>query len=247
MAIEGYIRAVRLNREAVPSFTEYPFSIPAIASLERLELSPILTIIIGENGSGKSTLIEAIAIKLGFNAEGGNKNLKFTTQNTHSELAKYLTIEKNVKKAKEGFFLRAESFYALSSAVDQLSILSPGVIDSYGGVSLHEQSHGEAFLAILKNKLHGGGLYIFDEPEAALSPARQLSAMILIHRLIEAGSQCIMATHSPILMGYPNAILYEIANGGIQRVEYQETDHFQITRNFLQCPERSLKHLFSNE
>ncbi len=247
MKNDAFLRAVRLNREKVPSFENYPFSIPAIAHLDRLEFSPGLTIIIGENGVGKSTLIEAIAVKWGFNPEGGTKNFRFATKDTHSELKNYLVLEKGVKRPTDGFFLRAESFYSFASEVDNLERDDPGLLSWYGGKSLHQQSHGEAFLALLKNRLGGHGMYIFDEPEAALSPKRQLSVLVLIHDLLAQNSQCIIATHSPILMGYPDALIYEIGVEGIAKIDYEETDHFRVTRDFLNKRERMLRHLFVDE
>lgn len=247
MSNDAFLRAVRLNREKVTSFKHYPFSIPAISHLDRLEFAPGLTVIIGENGVGKSTLIEAIAVKWGFNPEGGTKNYRFSTDDTHSELKDYVVLEKGLRRPTDGFFLRAESFYAFASESDKLERVSPGHLSSYGGKSLHEQSHGEAFLALLKNRLGGDGLYIFDEPEAALSPKRQLSVLVLIHQLLEQNSQCIIATHSPIIMGFPGALIYEINGEGIAEVEYEETDHYRVTRNFLNGRERMLGYLFSDE
>jgi predicted ATPase len=241
-----FIRAVRLAREKVPSFRKYPFCIPAVRHLERLPFGPGLTILIGENGVGKSTLMEAIAVKWGFNPEGGTRNFHFSTKDTHSELRNFIVLEKGTRRPTDGFFLRAESFYAFASEVDHLEKVDPGLLDSYGGKSLHDQSHGEAFLALLKNRLGGNGLYIFDEPEAALSPKRQLSVLVLIHDLIAQGSQCIIATHSPILMGYPGALIYEVGTEGIVKVNYEETDHFRITRDFLNKRERMLGFLFSD-
>jgi predicted ATPase len=247
MKNDAFLRAVRLNREKVPSFDNYPFSIPAISHLERLPFSPGLTVIIGENGVGKSTLIEAIAVKWGFNPEGGTRNFRFSTKDTHSELKDYVVLEKGVKRPTDGFFLRAESFYSLASEVDNLAQADPGYLSWYGGKSLHQQSHGEAFLALLKNRLGGHGLYIFDEPEAALSPKRQLSVLVLIHDLLAQESQCIIATHSPILMGYPGALIYEISAEGIAKIDYEETDHFRVTRDFLNGRERMLRYLLTDE
>ena len=225
----------------------YPFSIPAIVHLDRLEFARGLTVIIGENGVGKSTLIEAIATKWGFNPEGGTRNNRFSTKDTHSVLKDHLVLEKGAARPTDGFFLRAESFYAFASEADNLGRASPGHLAWFGGKSLHQQSHGEAFLALLKNRLGGHGLYIFDEPEAALSPARQLSVLVLLHDLLAQDSQCIMATHSPILMGYPGALIYEIGANGIARVEYEDTDHFRVTRDFLNGRERMLRHLFAED
>ena len=237
-----FLNAVRLERGAVPGFDEYPFCVPAIRGLERLEFHPAVTFFIGENGSGKSTLLEALALKLGYNAEGGNRNFTFSTRETHSCLHEFLCVERGVAHATDGFFLRAESFYNLASQIDDL-----GVEYSYGKKSLHEQSHGESFLALLLNRLQGDGVYLFDEPEAALSPQRQLSLITLLHRLVYHQSQLVIATHSPILLAYPNAWIYQFSENGIARVNYEETEHYQVTRDFLNRHERMIEILLSAE
>jgi len=227
---------VLLKRDEVPAFDHYPFSLPAIRHLDTLDLHPQVTFFIGENGSGKSTLLEGIAVALGFNPEGGTKNFNFGTFPSHSELHERLRVIKGVKKPRDGFFLRAESFYNVASEIERL-----GATHSYGGVSLHEQSHGESFLALMMNRFGGDGIYILDEPEAALSPQRQLSIITLIHDLVQANSQFIIATHSPIIMAYPNARIYQFSGDGISQVDYFDTEHYQVTRNFLSNPERMLK------
>lgn len=247
LSFRGFLRAVRLRREAVESFAEYPFSIPAIRHLERLEFPPGLTILIGENGVGKSTLAEAIAVKWGFNAEGGSRNFRFETKATHSVLRDYLVLERGIARPTDGFFLRAESFYALATEVDRLDASDPGFVKFFADRSLHEQSHGEAFLNLLNHRLLGHGFYIFDEPEAALSPARQLAVLVLLKRLLDQQSQIIMATHSPILMGFPGARIYQLRPEGISQVEYEDTEHYQITRDFMNSRESYLRHLFSEE
>ncbi len=243
----GFIRAIRLRREAVPNFDEYPFSIPAIRSLERLPLHPKVTFLIGENGMGKSTLAEALAVRYRINPEGGSRNFNFATRPSHSVLHEYLTIEQEPRYPTECFFLRAESFYNVATHVDQLLEFGPQdeisrrkFINSYGGSSLHEKSHGQSFFAILKTRLRGNGVYIFDEPESALSPQRQMSALTLIDDLVRRGSQFIIATHSPILMSYPEATIYELGENGIRERKYEETEHFQVTRDFLNRHEQML-------
>jgi predicted ATPase len=247
MKNDTFLRAIRLNREKVSDVASYPFSIPAINHLDRLEFAKGLTVIIGENGVGKSTLIEAIATKWGFNPEGGTRNNRFSTTDTHSNLKDYLVLEKGVQRPSDGFFLRAESFYAFASEADKLEQANPGHLSWFGGKSLHQQSHGEAFLALLKNRLGGHGLYIFDEPEAALSPARQLSVLVLLHDLLAQDSQCIMATHSPILMGYPDALIYEISANGITKTAYEDTEHYRLTRSFLNNRTGMLRHLLTDD
>lgn len=220
-----FLKWIELNKSKDTDTRKYPFNIPLIKNLQKLEFDKDITFIIGENGSGKSTLIEAIAIAYGFNSEGGNKNTKFHTEESHSSLSECIKIVKSFERPTDGYFLRAESFYNLASFMDTI----PDFLPSYGGISLHEQSHGESFIALLKNKLHGHGLYIFDEPEAALSPMRQIEALQRIKELNEDESQFIIATHSPILLSYPKATIYEIKNGELQKVKYTETEHFRVT------------------
>lgn len=238
-----YLEAVRLERDKISMFDEYPFSIPSIRYLTRLEFHPAVTFFIGENGSGKSTLLEAIAVKAGFSAEGGDKQLQFGTHNTHSPLHDCLRLERSLGRPTDGFFLRAESFYNVASELEKLGSSFAG----YGGKPLHRQSHGESFLAVLKERLQGGGVYLFDEPEAALSPQRQLSVLTLMHRLVAHQSQLIIATHSPILLAYPQSKIYEFSETGISEVNYTDTEHFQITRDFLNRHERMLEILMSAE
>lgn len=229
-----YIRTVKLFKEKVPSFSRYPFSLEAIRSLSSLEMHPKVTYIVGENGTGKSTILEAIATAYGFNPEGGTKNFNFSTIETHSDLHKYLILVKGIRKPEDGFFLRAESFYNLATNIDKLDQHNFGskIIDSYGGLSLHEQSHGESFFSVFVNRFSGEGLYILDEPEAALSPSRQMSMLSRIHELVLKNSQFIIATHSPIIMAYPNSIIYEIKDG-INKVKYEDTEHYLVMKSFM--------------
>lgn len=211
----------------------------------RLSLSSSVTFFVGENGTGKSTLLEAIAVAYGFNAEGGTKNFNFSTNKTHSELWEHLTLIKR-DYAKDGFFLRAESLYNVATNIeelDKISAASPSISDSYGGVSLHDQSHGESFLSIVQNRFGGRGIYILDEPEAALSPMRLLTLMAEIDSLVKKDSQFIIATHSPILMTFPNAEILEFSQDGIKSVSYKDTEHYQITRRFLENPKKMLSYL----
>ena len=252
MLATHYVSRVSLQREKVESFDRYPFSLAAVRTLDALDLHPKLTFFIGENGSGKSTLLEAIAVSLGFNAEGGTKNFRFGTRASHSVLHQYLRIAKGVQKPRDGFFLRAESFFNVATEIEHLDQepgLGPRIIESYGGQSLHEQSHGESFLALITNRFGGRGLYILDEPEAALSPQRQLAVLSRIHDLIEDSSQFLIATHSPILMAYPDALIYECGPEGIRPLAYEETEHYAVTKSFLEHPKRMLDVLLkrSNE
>ncbi|KHN56080.1 ATPase AAA [Dickeya fangzhongdai] len=241
-----YISRISLNRDKVASFNHYPFSIPAIRSFDFITPHPNVTFFIGENGSGKSTLLEAIAVSMGFNPEGGTRNFNFSTRASHSELSNYLRIAKGVQRPSNGFFFRAESFFNLASEIEHLDAepsFGPPVINSYGGHSLHEQSHGESFLSLMMNRFGGKGLYLLDEPEAALSPARQLAMLARMHDLILDDSQFIIATHSPILLGYPDALIYQFDGDSISQVNYKDTDHYQITRSFLNNPEKMLQEL----
>jgi predicted ATPase len=244
MISSQFVSRVTLRRDRVESFDRYPFSLPAIRSLENIDLHPKVTYFVGENGSGKSTLLEGIAVNLGFNAEGGTKNFRFGTRRSHSELHEFLRIAKGVRRPRDGFFLRAESFFNVATEIENLDAepaSGPPVIDSYGGRSLHEQSHGESFLALITERFGGQGIYILDEPEAALSPQRQLAVLKRIHDLVLDRSQFIIATHSPILMAYPDSKIYLCGKDGISLVSYEDTEHFQVTRDFLKNPARMLR------
>jgi len=245
------IEFIELDRSRVPSFERYPFNIPAIRSLERLTLHPDVTFFVGENGSGKSTLLEAIAVRGGANPEGGSKNFKFGTRTSHSELDRCLrTNEDSEEHRTDCFFLRAESSFNVATEIEKLDRIAGGgrrIIDSYGGKSLHEQSHGESFLALITNRFKGGGLYILDEPEAALSPNRQLSLLSLIHQLCRRGSQFIIATHSPIVLGYPSATIYRFSDEGLNTVAYEDCEQYRITRAFLDHREKMLAELLRED
>ena len=248
MIANQYVSRVSLIRDRVESFDQYPFSLPAIRTLDYIELHPKITFFVGENGSGKSTLLEAIAVSLGFNPEGGTRNFNFGTRQSHSRLNEYLRIAKGIKRPSDGFFLRAESFFNVATEIERLDeepAFGPPLINSYGGRSLHEQSHGESFLALIENRFRGKGLYILDEPEAALSPQRQLAVLSLIHDLVLDKSQFIIATHSPLLMAYPDARIFRCSATGVEQIAYEETEHFQVTRDFLADPHGMLKTLLA--
>jgi len=237
-----YIRYIELDRNKVPSFSEYPFNLPAIKNLDTLSFHPKVTFIVGENGSGKSTILESIAVKFGFNAEGGTRNFNFSSRATHSDLNQYIKVVKGTKRPQDGFFFRAESFYNFATNIDELDSemsFGPPLINSYGGRSLHEQSHGESFFAVFLNKFSGKSMYILDEPEAALSPSRQMSMLTRMHELVGEGSQFIIATHSPIIMAYPDARIYQI-NEGFEQVNYEDTEHYQVMHSFLNNTQKML-------
>jgi predicted ATPase len=236
MTEKHYLREIPLKRGEIESFKAYPFSLAAVRNLKTLKLHPAVTFIIGENGVGKSTLLEAIAVAWGFNPEGGSKNFNFTTRSSHSELGKHLKLIRGVAQARDGYFLRAESFFNVATEIDNL-----GVVKSYGGRSSHEQSHGESFLSLFLHRFEGHGLYILDEPEAALSPTRQMSVLARMHELVRKNSQFIVATHSPIIMAYPQATIYTLTEDGIIESKYEETEHYRTAREFLNNHGKMLK------
>jgi len=222
-----------------------------LRNLSTLCLDPGVTFFVGENGSGKSTLIEAIAIAAGFNPEGGSKSFQFAGRRSESDLHEAIRLHRGYRREKTGFFLRAESMFNLATEIERLDSIpaaTPPVIDSYGGRSLHEQSHGESFLAVIRNRFGPQGLYVLDEPESSLSPQHQLAMLALIDRSVRTeGSQYIIATHSVLLMAYPSATIYLLSDTGIERTTYSETPHYRLVRDFVSSPERFFRHLFSDE
>lgn len=243
---ERYVREVKLRREKVTSFEAYPFSLPVVRHLDALDLHPAVTFLVGENGSGKSTLLEAIAVAWGFNPEGGTRNFKFGTRASHSVLHEYLRLVKGIRRPRDGFFLRAESLFNVATEIERLDeepAPGPPIINSYGFRSLHEQSHGESFFAVMMNRFGGHGFYVLDEPEAALSPSRQLAMISRIHQLVRASSQFVIATHSPILMAYPNSRIYQIGAGGLEPVRLEDTEHYIVARRFLNDPRGQIARL----
>jgi len=228
---------------------EYPFSIPAIRALQRgLELHPKVTFLVGENGSGKSTLLEGLADKWGFSKESGNRSKNFGIRDYDTALAPAMTLTRNSARPMDGFFLRAESFFNFATAMDDLEkepFCASGYF-SYGGKSLHEQSHGESFLSVFLERFGGHGLYLLDEPEAALSPARQMAFLVRLHDLVNDFSQFVIATHSPIILAYPDAVIYEFSETGIEKVSYRDSQPYQMTSRFLKNPEAMLEKLLGD-
>ena len=239
------IREIRID-EGIPE-TEYYADLPAVRQIVRehgLTLTKSVTFLVGENGIGKSTLIEAIAVAAGFNPEGGTRNYSFSTADSHSSLHKHIHLIRGIDRHPDGFFLRAESFYNAASYLDSMD---SKVLLSYGGESLHKLSHGESFLALVENRFSPDGLFILDEPEAAISPMRMLRLMADIHDLAKHGAQFIISTHSPVLITLPGSDIIQFSDEGLAHVNYQDTEHFQITKAFLANPERMLHILLEED
>lgn len=235
-------------------FTQYPFCLDVVQNLKEIKFTTPVTFFVGENGTGKSTILEAIAYHAGFGIEGGSKNINFKTASekhysSAEQLADCLTLSWN-RKPEDGYFFRAETFYNVANHLDHIALFGGGgdkTYAPYGGKSLHEQSHGESFLSFFKNRLGKGGFFVLDEPEAALSPQRQLSLMVIINQLCKQSSaQFIIATHSPLLLAYPGAVIYSCDNGKLDIKSYKDTDHYQITKSFLDNPDYFLHHLFND-
>jgi predicted ATPase len=241
--VEAFVRSIQLlPAEEGEERVGYPWALPAIAALrDGLELDPRVTYLIGENGSGKSTLLEALAIAAGMNAEGGSSNFGFATRDSHSDLWRSVRLVRGARRPRTDFFLRAESLFTAATYLDDL-----GGLESYGGVSLHEQSHGESFLAVMLNRFGPSGLYLLDEPEAALSPQNCLTCLRRIHELVLADSQFIIATHSPIILAYPNTKIYNCHAGGLEQIAYEDAEPVRLTQSFLEARERFLDELFSD-
>lgn len=244
--MKTYIDSVRLKGEIDKE--SYIAELPAVKFLAeggKIDTSAPVTVFVGENGTGKSTLLEGIAVAFGFNPEGGSRNFDFSTAATHSGLFKHISLTKRAYP-KDGFFLRAESFYNVATYID--SIDDGDFIKGYGGVSLHEQSHGESFLSLALNRFRGRGLYILDEPEAALSPQSIMTLIAQMGRLTkEEDSQFIIATHSPMIMAFPGARVYEFSEEGIEEKDYRETEHFQLMKSFMQNSDRMMRYILENE
>jgi predicted ATPase len=236
-----FLRRITLSEDAVDR-RRYPFNIAAFTHGIDLEIRSNVTFLVGENGSGKSTLLEAVAQNSGFNAEGGGRDHHFAEHRDQSDLASALRLSWSIK-VTDGFFMRAESFYNFASYIEK----SGSTFGRYGGTPLHAQSHGESFLALFANRFDRG-IYILDEPEAALSPQRQLSFLNIIHRLERAGrAQFLVSTHSPIILAYPGAVLLNLDRDAIEEVQYEDTEHYRLTKQFLASPDRYFKHLFSDD
>ncbi len=237
-----FIRSVRIHRESLATSGSYTAELPWLRHMasDTIPLSSPVTFFVGENGSGKSTLLEAIAVAAGMNPEGGSGNFHFSTRESHSDLWEYMTLVKTMgERWRDSYFLRAESFFNVATHLEELDrqpAMSRKLTVSYGGKSLHEQSHGESFFSLLQNRFGGHGLYILDEPEAALSPSRQISMLHIMADLVERGSQFIVSTHSPILTAFPDAVIYEMRETGMRQVGWKETENYILMKRFLGDP-----------
>ena len=250
MIDERFLMSVRLTpaRSDEPR-SGYPWHLAAIAALaDGVELHPKVTYLIGENGSGKSTLLEAIAVAAGMNPEGGSSNFAFSTRESHSSLSEAIALVRGIRRPRTDFFLRAESLFTAATYLESLPASPSGAdpLAAYGGRSLHEQSHGESFLAVLVNRLGPDGLYLFDEPEAALSAQNCLTCLRRIHELVQAGSQFIIATHSPLVLAYPDATIYACDGDGLEPVAYEDCDPVRLTERFLGDRERFVERLLGD-
>jgi predicted ATPase len=238
MISKGNLLDIYFNKEDINE-NAYPFFLPFFRHADGLKMHPKVTFFVGENETGKSTLLEAIAIASGFNPEGGSINFNFNTRASHSVLHQHIRTSRGIHRRTDGYFLRSESFFNVSTEIENLDAepsMAPPIINSYGGNSLHEQSHGEAFWSVFLNRFSGNGFYILDEPEAALSPSRQMAMLLRMHELIADNSQFIIATHSPILIAYPDALIYEFSDQGVQPRTYDQTGLFQTYNDFFRNP-----------
>ena len=243
----GFLKAVRLDWDRMLPDTPDPYlrAIPAVAGLDELALDPAATFLVGDNGTGKSTLLEAIAVAADLNAEGGSRHFRFETRASQSNLYKALRLVRSHRRPATDFFLRAETLYNVATQVDQLG--DTIIEHAYGGRSLHEQSHGESFLALALHRFEPNGFYVLDEPEAALSPQNQLALLVRIADLASRSSQFLIATHSPILLALPGATIYVLDAGGYHRAAYDELELVHLYRDFLAAPERYLRQLLAED
>lgn len=244
------IRAANINwqKEGLDS---YLCSIDALKGVNNIKFRKPITFFVGENGCGKSTLLEGLAVAAGFNPEGGTKNYNFSTRDTHSKLHNAISLVKGERKPDWGIFLRAETFYNMATEAEiieeDIAVNKVSMFDRYGGVSFHKQSHGESFFSMLKTDITDHGLYFLDEPEAALSPRRQLNLLGLMHKYTERGAQFIIATHSPILLACPNACIYEFSKKGVNEISYEDTDIYKIVSGFINDRDTMLKEVIIDE
>ncbi len=239
---EGFVREIRLPAEATDDELGYAAAVPAVAALRTgLVLDPRVTFLVGENGSGKSTVLEALAVASGLNPEGGGRHLRHATRESHSALGEHLRLVRGTRTPASDFFLRAESLFTVATHIEEL----PLGLEPYGGTSLHELSHGEAFLAVVLNRFVANGFYVLDEPEAALSPQNVLTLMRRLHQLAEEGSQLVIATHSPLLLAFPGARIVLCDEDGLTEIAYEDAPPVALTRRVLADPASFLERLLA--
>lgn len=236
-----HVTSIALDRTRIARSDSYPFNLTCVRNFSSLRIQQPVTFFVGENGSGKSTLLEAIAVALQLNAEGGSRDHHFSTRASHSDLHAHLLIGRSATRVRDCWFLRAESYYNFASEIERVGG------NSYGPIGLHQQSHGESFWSLFMYRFGGHGLYLLDEPEAALSPARQLAFLSRMHQLVQRGSQFIIATHSPIILAYPHATIHTFTDDGLAQQPYADTEHYRLTRDFLNHPARSLRELLRDD
>lgn len=238
-----FLRSVVPHIDGIPKSGRFPLNLPLVRNFRGVELHPAVTFLVGENGSGKSTFLEAIAVRAGFPETGGPLVKDSFVREPDGGLHDYLMLGRTHRAPSDGFFLRAEAFFGLATELDARSVDEPWVLDRYGGQSLNTRSHGEAFLQLIQERFRWESLILLDEPEAALSPQRQLVLLKEMDVLVRGGCQFIVATHSPLLMAYPDAWIYTLDGGRFERTAWEDTDHVRTTRAFLQRPEAFLRYL----
>jgi predicted ATPase len=244
----AFIRSVEIKGEAADR-RSYPLNLPAFRGVRSLDVDPRMTIFVGENGSGKSTLVEGMAVAAGFNAEGGTTNFNFATQGHLPQLAKHLRLVRGTLRPRTGFFLRAESFFNVATEIERLDAapaLGGRIGTAYGPKPLHEVSHGESFLSLAMHRFGPGGLYILDEPEAAMSPVGCLALVRRFHDLVEQGSQFVISTHSPIMMAFPGALIYVLSPSGPRRASWDELEHVRVIKEFMNHKDAVLAELLED-
>ena len=241
-----FLKQVTLLHDKLGRSDAYPFSIPSLQATSSISINGPVSFFVGENGSGKSTLLEAIAWQSGFHTASGGINQTYESENSEAVFGPYIRLSW-LPKVRNGFFLRAESFFNFANYLDREARMQPAFRDAfyapYGGRSLHSQSHGESFLSLFRHRFGKRAIYLLDEPEAALSPARQLNLLSILHQL-SPNAQFIIATHSPVLLGYPDAQIFSFDSAPIREIAYEETSHYRLTRRFLENRKAVFKDLF---
>jgi predicted ATPase len=238
-----YLLGLEPNPDAPwPDDAPFPYDVPSVAALPSLDLRTPVTLLAGDNGTGKSTIVEAIAAAIGFGEEGGElERPKRPAALPQPVLDDHLLPVASATKPRGGYFLRAESFFNVARSIDEARDPFAPDLSLYGGVPLHEQSHGQSFLALASNRFGGEGIFVLDEPEAALSASGALALLAIIARAARGGAQFIVATHSPILLACPGARIYELTETGVAECAYDDLDAVRVTRGFLEAPEQYLR------